>query len=867
MDTRTSNSDRPISRGERWGPKLLWLREVVDSDAFRISFAVLVFAAALGVLRQELQGQNFDSIARAFGSVSSTALLLAAGATVASYACLAVSERWALAAIGRSLSPLRIALATFVSYALSNGLGFSAATGGAARLRFYRAWGLSLAEVTAVTLMAGVAVTLGGVVCAGMAILLIPGAAPILAWIGALAIVPTTFWLLRPPRRTALLPGVEFTRPGPALRFSAIAAGIADWVFSGLALYILLPAPTFADFAPFMVIFVLGSLVSAASGLPGGIGVFDAILLSLSHRFGATHENVAALLLYRLIYVVGPLALTALGLAGYQLRRLDRAATTTGFRIAEAIAPAILATLVFCFGAALLLAAANLPMPLPPPEPWMAALPSRPLATSLLGALLVIVAMALWRRLEAGFYATFALLSLGAAMELWRGFGVATAGPLLVLAAALALSRRAFDRQSAGFHHVISPAWLAAAGLAGVSSLVLALATRDVRALADQPWWRWLRPGGDFGVAAVAAGLASLGLLIAIWWLASPSPREPRRPSKDEMARAARIVDAASGISCDALLYRMGDKSFVFSPSGLSFVMFRAYHGRWIAMGDPVGPPDDRSAAIEAFIAAADAADAKAVFYAVEAASLPTLLAAGLSAQKIGESGSVDLAHFDLKGKAHEDLRHALNSASRSHLRFDVLAADAPTTPWHDLEAVSDSWLDAHAGAEKTFSLGSFDVDYLRQFPIAVLRRGEQVVAFANVMITPDRARFGPDLVRADADAPHGTTDALLGHLILWGKAQQLGVFELGMAPLSGLPLNAVAPISTHVEAWIFRTANSLYGFQGLREYKEKFTPTWRDIFLAADPDVNPLIALSDVALLTSGGARKLLHRPRRSRR
>ena len=131
MDTRTSNSDRPIARTERWGPKLLWLRQVVDSDAFRISFAVLVFAAALGILRQELQGQNFDSIARAFGSVSSTALLLAAGATVASYACLAVSERWALATIGRSLSPLRVALATFASYALSNGLGFSAATGGA----------------------------------------------------------------------------------------------------------------------------------------------------------------------------------------------------------------------------------------------------------------------------------------------------------------------------------------------------------------------------------------------------------------------------------------------------------------------------------------------------------------------------------------------------------------------------------------------------------------------------------------------------------------------------------------------------------------------------------------------------------------
>lgn len=74
-----------------------------------------------------------------------------------------------------------------------------------------------------------------------------------------------------------------------------------------------------------------------------------------------------------------------------------------------------LAALVFYFGAALLLAAANLPVPFPPPEPWMAALPSRPLATRLLGALLVIVAMALWRRLEAGFYVSFTLWNCGAA--------------------------------------------------------------------------------------------------------------------------------------------------------------------------------------------------------------------------------------------------------------------------------------------------------------------------------------------------------------------------------------------------------------------------------------------------------------------
>ncbi|CAN7501357.1 bifunctional lysylphosphatidylglycerol flippase/synthetase MprF [Phenylobacterium sp. LjRoot164] len=863
MTTFKSTPDPPIDRAGQWLRKFLWLRQIVDSDGFRISFAVFVFAAALWVLQRQLHGQSLARIAHAMNTVSPAALLVAVGATLASYACLAVSERWALASIGRPASTRQVALVTFVSYALSNGLGFSAATGGAARLRLYRAWGLGLADVAVVTLLAGAAVTLSGIVCAGMAMLMIPGAAPIVAWLGALALTPAAFWLVRLPRRIALLPGIEFTRPAPALRVGALAAGIADWVFSGLALYVLLPEPTLAGLSPFLIVFVLGSLVSAATGLPGGIGVFDAILLSLSQRFGAVHETVAALVLYRLVYAIGPLVLTALGLAAYQLQRLGRAATKTSLRVAEAIAPAIFAALVFYMGVALLMAAANLPVALPPPRPWMAELPRNPLSTSLLGALLVIVAMALWRRLKAGFYASLALLALGAATELWHGFGVVTAALLVALALALGLSRHAFNPKSASPHDIVSPAWLAAASLAGVTSLVLALAPRDVQILAAHPWWRGLRPSGDFSAAAVSAGLAVLGLLIAIWWLARPRSAPPRPPSEDEMARAGRIVDGTRAISCDALLYRMGDKSLVFSPSGMSFVMFRALHRRWIAMGDPVGPLCDRSAAIEAFIAAADAAEAKPVFYAVEAPSLPALLVAGLSAQKIGESGSVDLSSFDMKGKEREDLRHALNNASRSHLQFEVLAPDAPATPWNELRRVSDSWLDLHAGAEKTFSLGAFDVDYLRQFPIAILRNEQRVVAFANILLTPDRARFGPDLMRAAADAPHGVTDALLGHLMLWGKTQKLREFELGMAPLSGLSLNAVAPASTRLEAWLYRAADSLYGFQGLREYKEKFRPAWRDIFLATDPDVNPLVALADVALLTSGGARKLLRRPR----
>ena len=81
---------------------------------------------------------------------------------------------------------------------------------------------------------------------------------------------------------------------------------MGDWLTSGAALFVLVPHPTLTGLAVFLVVFVLGSLVSAASGVPGGIGVFEAIVISLTPLVAQTHETAAALLVYRLIYSLGP---------------------------------------------------------------------------------------------------------------------------------------------------------------------------------------------------------------------------------------------------------------------------------------------------------------------------------------------------------------------------------------------------------------------------------------------------------------------------------------------------------------------------------------------------------------------------------
>ncbi|WP_421738727.1 bifunctional lysylphosphatidylglycerol flippase/synthetase MprF [Caulobacter sp.] len=852
-----ASPQRAAWRGSVLGRGLAAAQRLAVSDLFKVLFAVGVFVGAVWLLRRQLRTSSLTAIEAAFRSTPPWALAVAAAATLLSYLCLAASESWALDCVRRRLATWRILLVTFVSYTLSNGLGLSLATGGAARLRFYRAWGLGGSEIAAVTLLAGTAVTLSGAVTAGLALLTVRDLPAGFYALAALLMAPAWLWLGRLPRWGRLTPKVELTNPPLKRRLVALAGGVLDWGLSGLALFVLLPSATPDQFPGFLAVFILGSVVSAASGVPGGVGVFEAVVLTLSHRFATPHETVAALILYRLIYTIGPLSLTALGLAAHQGHQWTR--TRGGDRLhstVQALAPPVMAGLVFAVGAVLILAAANLPLHLLTAPRLLPEFPASGLFSSLLGAVLLIAAVALWRRLEGAYFLTLLLLVGGAGFEIWRGFGLFSAAPLLGLAAVLAPCRFAFHRRSAAFRDAASAPWLIACGLCGLSALVLALSVRYGDSSARASWWTLLKVS-NAGPLGVAGGLSSLGLLFGLGRLLGPSRRPVALADAAQRARALAIIQSAKTVATDAYLALLGDKALVFTPSGQSFVMFGVVGAHWIAMSDPVGPEQDRAAAIDAFVDAAAEAQAQTAFYALSEDSLADMIDAGFLITKVGESAFVPLVDFDLVGKARQDLRYAVNHAEKAGLSFAVLPPDDPDTPWSALEAVSDAWLAIHAGGELSFSLGRFDRDYLRHFPIAVLRGEEGVMAFANLLLTPDRRCVAADLMRHRPDAPHGAMDALFVQIMIWGRDQGYGEFELGMAPLSGLEITSVAPLSRRLEAWVYGSAERLYGFKGLRAYKQKFAPTWRPVFLATSAGMGPVAGLADVGLLTRGGRRR----------
>ena len=128
-----------------------------------------------------------------------------------------------------------------------------------------------------------------------------------------------------------------------------------------------------------------------------------------------------------------------------------------------------------------------------------------------------------------------------------------------------------------------------------------------------------------------------------------------------------------------------------------------------------------------------------------------------------------------------------------------------------DMRAVSDAWLAAKAGREKRFSLGAFDPAYLARFPVALVRVEGRIVAFANIWVSGDGEEASCDLMRHHPDAPYGTMEMMMVRLIEWARRQGYERFNLGMAPLSGMPSGRLAPVWAQLGHALFDVVSAAF--------------------------------------------------------
>lgn len=401
--------------------------------------------------------------------------------------------------------------------------------------------------------------------------------------------------------------------------------------------------------------------------------------------------------------------------------------------------------------------------------------------------------------------------------------------------------------------------WAFAGGLVLLASGVIAHAATRVAALARVEPIGGLAASHLVGVTAGVAvlGSAILTLVVALTRVLAPQAPAITTPTDTDLDAARAVIDRQPWTLPNLVFLR--DKALLFDDEREAFVMYAVQARTWVALGDPVGPDDRAGALIRRFLDRCDEAGGVPAFYEVRQDHLHHYRDLGLTVVKLGEEARVALATFTLAGGCWSKHRQILRHLERSGVTFRVVPREATPPIMDRLRAVSDEWMASRTGAEKGFSLGRFNVDYLSHFDIAVMEREGEIIAFANLWAGAQRGELATDLIRHLRNAPAETMEALLVHVMTWGRMNGYQCFSLGVAPLSGLEGSSAPSLWNRIGSFLYAHGERFYRFRGIRLFKQKFHPQWEPRYLAYRGGIGLPLILADASALIAGGYRKVI--------
>jgi phosphatidylglycerol lysyltransferase len=302
-----------MNRLRTWGPALLGL---------------VLFAAAGWVLHHELRGVSYQEVRATAASLPNTALLGSVVICAANYFLLTGFDLLGFRYVGRKVAWWKVSIASFTGYAISNSVGFALISGTSVRYRFYSRWGLTAGEISRIVLFYFGTFWLGLLVLGGWSLAIDPHptlnpTAETMARVGGwfLLVSAAGYFILSIFRRKPI--GImrwklEIPPPGTvALQF---LLSTVDWALAAGIFWFLIPQSQLS-FADFMSAFLAAQMLGLLSHVPGGAGVFEGTMAFLLKGYLTPEQLVSSLVLYRLVYYVGPLGVALMILVADEVRQ------------------------------------------------------------------------------------------------------------------------------------------------------------------------------------------------------------------------------------------------------------------------------------------------------------------------------------------------------------------------------------------------------------------------------------------------------------------------------------------------------------------------------------------------------------------
>lgn len=804
-------------------------------------------------IHKEMEVYTLASIKSALAGIPLYKLGIAVFLVVLNYLILTGYELLAFNVADIKLEKRKIMFTSFVSYAFANFIGLSGLSSTSIRINLYSIWNINYKSILSIIKNVYLSFLVGVLLVGGISQIVFPNDLTRFNFI-----LKDTYFI----GVAALLVGMFLIFYFVAKKhfkvrdiFIQFLLGICDWLLISNILYLFLPESNI-NFGTFLSIFMCSQVLGVLSTIPGGLGVFDVTFVKLLNNYYSSDVVVAILIVYRILYYLAPFVIALVSFLFYKMLRMRDSLKGAGNFISNLmvnVSLELLSVLVFTSGALLLFSGA-LPPNIVHIKILAKLLPKNViiishLLASITGTLLLILAYGLKRRLDAAYFLTVLLVSLGNIFLIFKGFHYPIFFVLSITLIFLLFARDKFYRKSSIFSEDINIKWVISTGVVIVLAIFLGFYSfRNVK-YSDELWWQFTLNNG--APMFLRASLVSVIIFIVFLMLRMFRPviQIDKIKSIDVKNELKEIMKFSSATNSNLAL--LDDKFIYFNESKTNFIMYGKSNKRLIAMGDPVGDERDIKDSIWDFYNISRRSGYHVAFYEINKKYLNYYLDIGLKLFKIGEEAVVDLTNFSLEGPSQRKLRYTYSKCTKAGLVFDVVDFE----PVKDkLREISESWMKNKNGAEKEFSLGKFDDEYLTNFRIAVLKLEDEIVAFANLWETFNREELSIDLMRYNEKALTDSMEFLFINIMLWGRKEGYKTFNLGMAPLSGLEYRGSTSLWNKFGAFIFKNGGNFYNFLGLKNFKNKFNPVWVPKYIALSGNFTLPSTLNDIAVLVSGG-------------
>lgn len=312
----TSRLNFEMNRLRKIGPSLL---------------GFILFAFCLWAIAQKLQRYSIQDVLDSLSNIPKTNQSGAIFLMLMSYLMTTGYDILAFNYVGFPLNYGKIAFGAFISYVLSNNIGFALLTGSAVRYRLYSGWGVPPGVIAQVIAFANLTFWLGLFGVCGLVFLFTPLQIPLILDLPFVSVRPigiifvsiTLIYLIWVSfyKKPFKFQDWELNFPPAGLSLALIIFAALDWGAAGGVLYLLLPEGSTPSYLTCFSLYLLAMTASMISNIPGGLGVFETVVITLVSPQANPAEVLASLLAYRGIYYLLPFISGTLLFGIYELKK------------------------------------------------------------------------------------------------------------------------------------------------------------------------------------------------------------------------------------------------------------------------------------------------------------------------------------------------------------------------------------------------------------------------------------------------------------------------------------------------------------------------------------------------------------------